>query len=229
MFKSLLRSRRFLSARPTTRNRAQGVHRRRLRLEALESRQLLFADTHADELFCGSLDSFPPPSESSLEIVSANAVSESSSALAAVTAPGHSSLPGAAASLFLDFDGHFEASWGGYSNITTPAFDLDGDPSTFNAAESAAIFEVWSRVAEDFAPFNLNVTTVDPGIVANRVVAVIAIGGSNSDWYGSSAGGVAYVGGFFNSSPNVGYVFENNQSGNANYIAVAAAQEAGHV
>ena len=37
--------------------------------------------------------------------------------------PALHSNPGAPAALYLDFDGHFEASWLGYSNITTPVFD----------------------------------------------------------------------------------------------------------
>jgi hypothetical protein len=58
----------------------------------------------------------------------------------------------------------------------------------------------------------------------------VAIGGHYSDWYGSSAGGVAYVGGFTNSMPNVAYVFENALgNGNPRYVAEAAAHEAGHL
>src|SRR5688572_32442941 len=124
----------------------------------------------------------------------------------------------AAAKLFLDFDGHFEASWGGYSNVSTPAFDQDGNTTSFSDGELAAIQQIWARVAEDYAPFNIDVTTVDPGNQTNGVTAVIAIGGNYSDWYGSSAGGVAYVGGFSNFSSNVGYVFENALGSNARYV-----------
>src|SRR6185369_2457879 len=117
------------------------------------------------------------------------------------------SNPLATAKLFLDFDGHWESSWGSFPNVSTPAFDQDGNSASFSASELASIDEIWSRVAEDYAPFNIDVTTVDPGTQADRVAAVIAIGGSSSDWYGASAGGVAYVGGFYNLSSNVGFVF----------------------
>jgi hypothetical protein len=141
-----------------------------------------------------------------------------------------SSRPSATAKLFLDFDGHFQASWGSWSNVTTPAYDRDGDPTSFSASELSSIEQIWRRVAEDFAPFNIDVTTVAPGSLANRVVAHIAIGGSSYDWYGRSAGGVAYVGGFYNSAPNVGYVFEENLgNGNPKYVAEAASHEAGHL
>lgn len=135
----------------------------------------------------------------------------------------------ATAKLFLDFNGHFEASWGSRTNVTTPVFDQDGDVTTFSAGELAAINEIWARISEDYAPFNIDVTTVDPGTQANGVAAVIAIGGNYSDWYGSAAGGVAYVGGFYNLSSNVGYVFANNLGGNAKNIAEAASHEAGHL
>ena len=43
-----------------------------------------------------------------------------------------------------------------------PAYSKDGDPA-FSAAELDAVQEVWARVAEDYAPFNIDVTTEDPG------------------------------------------------------------------
>jgi hypothetical protein len=153
-----------------------------------------------------------------------------SSSLPEGTLPLLSSRPGATAKLFLDFDGHFQATWGSWSNATTPAYDTDGNFASFSTSEQNAIYEIWQRVSEDFAPFNIDVTTVAPGSLANQVVAHIAIGGNWSDWYGSSAGGVAYVGGFYNSAPNVGYVFEDAlANGNARYTAEAVSHEAGHL
>src|SRR5436853_5609068 len=76
--------------------------------------------------------------------------------------PQLSSRPGAAATIYLDFNGHVESSWGSFSNVTTPAFDRDGDPTSFSATELNSINEIWTRVAEDFIPFNVNVTTVAP-------------------------------------------------------------------
>jgi hypothetical protein len=85
----------------------------------------------------------------------------SSPELPAAAIPALSINPGATAKLYLDFDGDFQASWGAWSNITTPAFDTNGDPSTFSAGEIAAIQETWARVAEDYAPFNIDVITID--------------------------------------------------------------------
>lgn len=144
--------------------------------------------------------------------------------------PQLSSRPGATAKLFLDFDGHTEAWWGSYSGAVTPAYDIDGDRTTFSSSELANIYEICARVAEDYAPFNIDVTTIQPGSFADRVAVRVAIGGHYNDWFGSGAGGVAYVGGFYNSASNVAYVFEDALgNGNPRYVAEAASHEAGHL
>src|SRR6476620_5808821 len=87
---------------------------------------------------------------------------EPRSLLTALALPQLASRPGAPATLYLDFDGNVERQWGAHANVVTPAYDTDGNPASFSAAELAAIREIWSRVAEDYAPFNVNVTTVAP-------------------------------------------------------------------
>src|SRR5262245_33974681 len=94
---------------------------------------------------------------------------EARSLLAALSVPQLSSRPGASATLYLDFNGHTESRWGGYSNVSTPAYDTDGNRASFSAEELAAIREIWARVAEDYAPFKINVTTVAPPSIADRV------------------------------------------------------------
>jgi hypothetical protein len=144
--------------------------------------------------------------------------------------PQLSSNSGASAKLFLDFNGHTQASWGNYTNVVTPVYDQDGDRTTFSTGELSSIQQIWARVAEDFAPYNIDVTTIDPGNSNNGVTARIAIGGNWSDWFNNQAGGVAYIGGFYNGAPNVGYVFEDALSnGNARFVAEAASHEAGHL
>ena len=78
--------------------------------------------------------------------------------------PVYNSNPGAPATLHLDFTGSF-----GEVGLTDVApFDIDGRPSTFSDAEKAVILEVWQRVSEDFAPFNINVTTAYYGPLEER-------------------------------------------------------------
>lgn len=67
-----------------------------------------------------------------------------------------SSKPGAGRTIFLDFDGHetSDSAW------AAPGTTIVSAPS---GVSGATVFEVWQRVSEDYLPFDVNVTTVDPG------------------------------------------------------------------
>src|SRR5205809_5503144 len=148
--------------------------------------------------------------------------------MAGLDVPQLSSRPGAAATIYLDFDGHFESSWKTFSNVTTPAYDRDGDPTSFSASELSSINEVWTRVAEDFAPFAVNVTTVAPATLDHGKTLTIVIGGSWSDWYGTQVNGISFLGSFTNADPNVAYVFAKNIGGGLpRWVADQASHEAG--
>jgi hypothetical protein len=137
--------------------------------------------------------------------------------------------PGAAASLYLNFSGMYEPTWGAYSNVNTPQFHLDGAGPGFTPTEVGVINEVWARVSEIYSPFNINVTTSAPPDLSHGRTQIVAIGGSYNDWFHVAAGGISYVGSFSNPSlPNVSHVFVDGTAGVAQYIAIAAAHEAGH-
>lgn len=59
----------------------------------------------------------------------------------------------------------------------------DGSPSSFSTNERATILFVWRSVSEDFAPFNVDVTTEDPALTNTPLEdwVRVAIGGSSSD------------------------------------------------
>ena len=81
------------------------------------------------------------------------------------------SLPGSQRTIFLDFDGAVVENtfWNSDHGVTAgahPAWTVDADATTFNDSERALIQDIWLRVAEDFAPFDVNVTTEDPGDAA---------------------------------------------------------------
>ncbi|MFT7643750.1 MAG: hypothetical protein ACI9G1_005516, partial [Pirellulaceae bacterium] len=79
------------------------------------------------------------------------------------------SRPNAALTIYLDFDGHTTSgtSWNnGRGDINTPSWSLDGDASSFSTSEQQTVQRIWARVSEDFAPFEVNVTTEDPGAAA---------------------------------------------------------------
>jgi len=195
---------------------------RRLDVETLEARRVLH---HAggDDGPPATLDpTFDLPTDTVLTAPSAAA-----GAAVASTIPALSSMPSAQATVYLDFLGYVEPVWGFYSNITTPVFDLDGDATSFSTNEITAITRIWQRVTEDFAPFNINVTTVNPFDFSNGKAVRVSIGGSGS-WTSTPVGGIAYIDSFTNSYPNSVFVFPNNLSKNEKSIAEAASHEAGH-
>jgi len=139
--------------------------------------------------------------------------------------------------LYLDFDGHLISgtAWSGTDLLAVP-YDIDGDPAAFSDAELANIAETWRRVAEDFAPFDVNVTTREPaafGPTTGRILITADTDASGNAMPAQGAGGVAYVGVWGRSdyssrySPALVY-FNNLGGGRADYVSEAAAHEAGH-
>jgi hypothetical protein len=143
--------------------------------------------------------------------------------------PQLSSRPSATAKIYLDFTGAPAQQWGGYSVPTTPAYDTDGDPTTFSPTELSNISQIWARVAEKYSPFNIDVTTIDPVVNPHKVVQRIVIGG-DSTWTAQPAGGVSYVDSFASGLlPNTSWVFPKELvNGDPKDTAEATAHEAGH-
>jgi hypothetical protein len=81
------------------------------------------------------------------------------------------SCPGATKVIYLDFDGHL-----GFEGDYAP-FNFEGAPDTFSDAELATIQLAWRSVSEDFLPFEVDVTTEDPGVEALRNT-----GGGDTEW-----------------------------------------------
>jgi autotransporter-associated beta strand protein len=102
-------------------------------------------------------------------------------AAAADGLPDLHSLPGAPTAVYLDFDGN---------GSTLGAYDVDGNPATFNAAEAATVTETHRQTAAYFAMFDVNVTTVKPTVPFAWIVISNDI-----------TGGSSYVGVFPNSKP----------------------------
>ncbi|MEI6890538.1 MAG: zinc-dependent metalloprotease family protein [Pontiella sp.] len=105
------------------------------------------------------------------ESQTAVAMSEWSGASVPISEPPlRHSKPGASNVLFLDFNGHVVAGtvwnddidFGNVSSWDCQAWSLDGDRTTFSAIEQSNIVQIWERVSEDFAPFDVDVTTEQP-------------------------------------------------------------------
>lgn len=96
-----------------------------------------------------------------------------------------------------------------------PTFDLDGDRTTFSAAEEQAIQEIRDRVAEDFAPFNINITTSPISQFPNQEALQVLIGGDGS-WLSTADTPFNLTGSGFidwltdvNTGPGAGYLTPN--------------------
>lgn len=194
--------------------------------EVLERRQLLCGLVHAGQGHLVDTTALTgtdlPPGEPAEAVVGTG-----NTTLGLPGLPELSSRPGAPKKLVLDFDGETVASWGSFSNINNPVFDTDGNPASFGANEQQQIEYIWARVAEKYAPFNVDVTTVDTGNLNNGVTLKACIGG-NGSWYGQAGvGGVAYVNGFTNGLPNIVWIF-SQVYGSPVGVAETVAHESGH-
>jgi hypothetical protein len=149
------------------------------------------------------------------------------------------SRPGAPNVIFLDFDGHVVTgtAWNsseGRDPFTAVAFSTDGDYANYSDAEQAAIKRIWQRVAEDYAPFNVDVTTEQPAVMGNRTARALITRSTDSGGLpnpADTAGGVAYVDVFGGSSYayySPAWVYVDNLSYGESYIAEAATHEVGH-
>jgi hypothetical protein len=79
--------------------------------------------------------------------------------------PTLNSRVGAAYTLYLNFAGfNFTGTWGGndpFASVDSYSAYRNASGS-FTAAQQNEIREIWARTAEKYAPFGINVTTVDP-------------------------------------------------------------------
>lgn len=151
------------------------------------------------------------------------------------------SRPTATKTIYLDFDGFtaIGTAWNssrGRDPIVSPAYDPDRDGAAFSNNELRAIQSIWQRVVGDFAAFDVNVTTEDPG-----EQALVNTGGTDDRWGirvvvtpddfpGPGSGGVAYIGSFrwgYNSpgaTDTPCYVFNTSPAP----VAAAVSHEVGH-
>lgn len=75
-------------------------------------------------------------------------------------------------------------------------FDKDGDPTQYNSDEQFIIVQVWARVAEDYAGFDVDVTTEEPAVFTNttgRVLITASVDANSVNMPSYTASGVAYL------------------------------------
>ncbi|PZF78473.1 PKD domain-containing protein [Aestuariivirga litoralis] len=151
------------------------------------------------------------------------------------------SKPGSNRTIYLDFDGAAltGTAWNsGSGTIYAKPFDIDGNAAAFSTAELERIQYIWQRVAEDYAAFDVDVTTQAPtpdrlsrSDANDQIFGTTVLITHNSGVYNCSCGGIAYVG-VFNSTTEKykpALVFYNMLgNGSEKAVAEAASHEAGH-
>lgn len=126
----------------------------------------------------------------------------------------------AQATIFLDLDGHTVAgtNWNGDGPIYC-------GPSGLNETQ---VLEIFNRVAEDYRPFQLNITTDSTRYwaapVNKRMRVIVTV---TSDWYGP-VGGTAMVGTFSSGDNTPCFVFSARLGYDPKKIGEAVSHEAGH-
>ncbi|XZE21485.1 cadherin domain-containing protein [Pirellulaceae bacterium SH449] len=219
--------------------------RRRLFVETLESRRLLAADIVPSEPV--SIPRAP------LDLMLANqeyfrqfdGMSRAEASQAGITNLDNTfrlhSRPNATKTIYLDFHGFVATgtAWNAFRGrdpIISPPYDPANNGPEFSNGELLEIQAIWQLVSTDFSPFDINVTTEDPG-----EAALVNTGGGDDRWGIRvvftpddfplpGSGGVAFIDSFNwgyespGASDTPTYVFNIG----AIFAAAAASHEVGH-
>ena len=158
------------------------------------------------------------------------------------------SRPGSSNVVYLDFDGQTMegTAWNLYSEPVLVALPFDpsqnDNPPTqanFTQDELNRIAEIWHRMSEDYAAFDIDVTTEEPAVFTSTTGHVLFthdVDANGVDMPSKNAGGVAYVNAFGRSdyvrtySPALVYYTNlyTNSHGSATLNAEAGSHEFGH-
>jgi hypothetical protein len=111
-----------------------------------------------------------------------------SSTLTVAQAFGLHSRPSATKKIYLNFKGAtttgtwWNSGFTGGAPIVTPPFDTDGNGASWSASELSFVYAVWRGVSEDYAVFDVDVTTEDPALISIAVTNYITalIGGNGA-------------------------------------------------
>jgi chitodextrinase len=156
------------------------------------------------------------------------------------------SRPGSSNVVFLDFDGHTIDASSGWTITTLDALPFDpsqnDNPLTvanFTQDELNRIAEIWHRISEDFASFNVDVTTEEPvefTSTTGRLLFTHDTDANGKAMPQQGAGGVAFINMFGRDnfvstySPSLVYYtnLSTNSYGSATLNAEAGSHEFGH-
>jgi hypothetical protein len=156
--------------------------------------------------------------------------------------PVRHSRAGASRVIFLNFSGAriTNTLWNEQRSVNEfvcVAYDRDGDTTTFSGGEQADLIEIWERVAEDFRPFDVDVTTERPAVFTSQMLEAVITRSVGEDLATPNPGaevgsvvGIAYLDVFGTSGIGAArpcFIY-SDRFPNARTIANTAAHELGH-
>jgi hypothetical protein len=148
------------------------------------------------------------------------------------------SRPGAEHTIFLDFGGGVisETAWNAYRGVQAwhaLPYDTDGRTESFSTDEINDMAEIWQQVADDFVPFDVDVTTEDPGRRGPSIGWILVTRSADAGGRPMpepDTGGVAYLNTFgYSQTAYYSPVFVYyNHLGSPSTVADVASHEMGH-
>src|SRR5438477_917194 len=141
--------------------------------------------------------------------------------------------------LYLNFSGETVTNTLWNSSLGRPViravgFSTDTNFASFSDAEQSAIKRIWQRVAEDYAPFDIDVTTERPAAFGPRTAHALITRSLDADGKSNpspSGGGVSYINVFGEAiypSYRPSWIYYDKLAMTESYIAEAASHEIGH-
>ncbi len=119
----------------------------------------------------------------------------------ATALPRLNSYPSAIAVIFLDFDGHTVNN-----SVWNNGNSIECSPSLFGDDQ---ITEIFNRVAEDYRPFNLNITTDSAVFLAAPLKRRMRVIVTPTNYWRPGAGGIAWVSSFTAGDDTPCFVFSS--------------------
>ena len=183
-------------------------------------------------------DSFLPEPVEQADGEEGGAPGPAESVTAATVFTLHSN-PGAPNVVYIDVDGHVitNTAWNStHASLRAKPYDTDGNPASFSQSEVDDIAEIWHRVAEDLAPFDIDVTTEEPASFNSTTGRILITDDEDEDGKAmpaKGAGGVAYVNVWGRSNYHTYYspalVYADNLGPDfPPFLAEASSHELGH-
>ena len=197
----------------------------------------LEVDNNGDIFYGDTL--LPDPEQVEAAQSSAAAISEAAPSATLDDAFSLHSRPGAPNVVYIDFDGATISgtAWNGtHAELNALAYNIEGDRNSFSDLERTRIVDIWHRVAEDLAPYDIDVTTERPSSFNSRTGTILvthSIDANGNAINCTSCGGVAYVNVFGASNYHTYYspalvFYDKLGGGGETYVAEASSHEFGH-